>query len=45
MGLQSPEGVTTTRGVLRRFNDFIKLFTDVSTKFLFHFATLVNPLC
>ncbi|KAG6740323.1 hypothetical protein POTOM_055769 [Populus tomentosa] len=28
VGLQSPEGVTTMRGVLRRFNDFMKLFTD-----------------
>lgn len=30
MGIQSPAGVTTTRGVLRRFNDFLKLFSDVS---------------
>lgn len=27
VGIQSPEGVTTTRGVLRRFNDFLKLAT------------------
>lgn len=26
VGLQSPEGVTTTRGILRRFNDFLKLY-------------------
>lgn len=30
MGVQSPEGITTTSGVLRRFNDFLKLFNDVS---------------
>lgn len=30
VGLQSPEGITTTRGVLRRFNHFLKLFSDVS---------------
>lgn len=30
VGVQSPEGITTTRGVLRRFNDFLKLFADVS---------------
>ncbi|GMG98991.1 hypothetical protein Nepgr_000831 [Nepenthes gracilis] len=29
VGIQSPEGVTTTRGVLRRFNDFLKLFSDL----------------
>ncbi|XP_021886967.1 PX domain-containing protein EREL1 isoform X2 [Carica papaya] len=28
VGLQSPDGVTTTRGILRRFNDFLKLFAD-----------------
>ncbi|XP_011036577.1 PREDICTED: cingulin-like protein 1 isoform X1 [Populus euphratica] len=33
IGLQSPEGVTTTRGVLRRFNDFMKLFTDLKKAF------------
>ncbi|KAB2072705.1 hypothetical protein ES319_A07G034000v1 [Gossypium barbadense] len=33
VGLQSPEGVTTTRGVLRRFNDFLKLFTELKTAF------------
>lgn len=31
IGVQSPEGITTIRGVLRRFNDFLKLFTNVST--------------
>lgn len=33
VGVQSPEGVTTTRGVLRRFNDFLKLFTDLKKLF------------
>ncbi|EEF46943.1 PX domain-containing protein EREL1 isoform X1 [Ricinus communis] len=33
IGLQSPEGVTTTRGVLRRFNDFLKLYTDLKRSF------------
>ncbi|GLT25334.1 hypothetical protein SLA2020_004680 [Shorea laevis] len=33
VGVQSPEGVTTTRGVLRRFNDFLKLFTDLKREF------------
>ncbi|XP_024017599.1 PX domain-containing protein EREL1 isoform X1 [Morus notabilis] len=33
VGVQSPEGVTTTHGVLRRFNDFLKLFTDLKKVF------------
>ncbi|KAG5225262.1 phox domain-containing family protein [Salix suchowensis] len=33
VGLQSPEGVTTMRGVLRRFNDFLNLFTDLKKAF------------
>ncbi|KAL2242711.1 UNVERIFIED_CONTAM: PX domain-containing protein EREX [Sesamum indicum] len=33
VGLQSPEGVTTTRGVLRRFNDFLKLSSDLKRSF------------
>ncbi|XVF35614.1 hypothetical protein REPUB_Repub18cG0161100 [Reevesia pubescens] len=33
VGIQSPEGVTTTRGVLRRFNDFLKLFTELKKAF------------
>ncbi|KAF6158162.1 hypothetical protein GIB67_014956 [Kingdonia uniflora] len=32
VGIQSPEGISTTRGVLRRFSDFMKLFTEVSLK-------------
>jgi hypothetical protein len=45
VGVQSPEGATTIRGVLKRFNDFMKLFTDVSSKFLLHFITLIILLC
>lgn len=30
VGVQSPEGITRLHGVLRRFNDFLKLFADVS---------------
>ncbi|CAN8326915.1 unnamed protein product [Cochlearia groenlandica] len=33
ISLQSPEGVTTMRGVLRRFNDFLKLLTDLKRAF------------
>ncbi|GAV60521.1 PX domain-containing protein [Cephalotus follicularis] len=33
VGVQSPEGITTTCGVLRRFNDFLKLFTDLKKMF------------
>ncbi|CAK7353736.1 unnamed protein product [Dovyalis caffra] len=33
VGVQSPEGVTTMRGVLRRFNDFMKLFNDLKKAF------------
>ncbi|KAG4195216.1 hypothetical protein ERO13_A06G098700v2 [Gossypium hirsutum] len=29
VGVQSPDGITTTRGVLRRFNDFLKLFNEL----------------
>ncbi|KAK8706711.1 hypothetical protein V6N13_057788 [Hibiscus sabdariffa] len=29
VGIQSPDGVTTTYGVLRRFNDFLKLFNEL----------------
>ncbi|KAK9280523.1 hypothetical protein L1049_014215 [Liquidambar formosana] len=34
VGVQSPEGITTTRGVLRRFNDFLKLFANLKKAFL-----------
>ncbi|KAM1313306.1 hypothetical protein ACFX2F_017344 [Malus domestica] len=33
VGVQSPEGITTTNGVLRRFNDFLKLFSDLKKAF------------
>ncbi|XP_031403109.1 PX domain-containing protein EREL1-like isoform X1 [Punica granatum] len=33
VGVQSPEGITVTRAVLRRFNDFLKLFTDLKRSF------------
>ncbi|KAK4853779.1 hypothetical protein QYF36_014459 [Acer negundo] len=33
VGVQSPEGITTSRGVLRRFNHFLKLFTDLKKAF------------
>ncbi|KAK7283092.1 hypothetical protein RIF29_12370 [Crotalaria pallida] len=33
VGIQSPEGVTTVHGVLRRFNDFLKLFADIKKEF------------
>ncbi|XP_028792788.1 PX domain-containing protein EREL1 isoform X2 [Neltuma alba] len=33
VGLQSPEGITTIHGVLRRFNDFLKLFADIKKEF------------
>ncbi|KAL8162027.1 hypothetical protein V2J09_013516 [Rumex salicifolius] len=33
VGVQSPEGITTTRGVLRRFNDFLKLYADLKRAF------------
>ncbi|KAM7277464.1 hypothetical protein ACFE04_019330 [Oxalis oulophora] len=33
VGVQSVDGFTTTRGVLRRFNDFLKLFNDLKRLF------------
>ncbi|GAA0143181.1 hypothetical protein LIER_03924 [Lithospermum erythrorhizon] len=33
VGIQSPEGVTTTRPILRRFNDFLKLFAAIKKAF------------
>ncbi|XP_022936730.1 PX domain-containing protein EREL2-like isoform X1 [Cucurbita moschata] len=33
VGVQSPEGITAMRGVLRRFNDFLNLFSDVKKAF------------
>uniref|UniRef100_A0A7N0TFM7 PX domain-containing protein n=1 Tax=Kalanchoe fedtschenkoi TaxID=63787 RepID=A0A7N0TFM7_KALFE len=33
IGLQSPERITTTRSVLRRFRDFLKLYSDLKKAF------------
>lgn len=33
VSIQSPEGITTTRGILRRFSDFLKLFSDLKKAF------------
>ncbi|XP_062089888.1 PX domain-containing protein EREX [Humulus lupulus] len=33
VGIQSPEGVTTVRGILRRYNDFLKLFSELKKAF------------
>ncbi|CAI8599616.1 unnamed protein product [Vicia faba] len=33
VGIQSPEGITNIHGVLRRFNDFIKLYVDLKKEF------------
>ncbi|XP_027355083.1 PX domain-containing protein EREL1 [Abrus precatorius] len=33
VGVQSPEGITKLHGVLRRFNDFLKLFADLKKEF------------
>ncbi|KAL5575561.1 hypothetical protein UlMin_017260 [Ulmus minor] len=33
VGIQSPEGVTTSRGVLRRFNEFLNLFSELKKTF------------
>ncbi|OVA13728.1 Phox homologous domain [Macleaya cordata] len=33
VGIQSPEGVSTARGVLRRFSDFMKLFSELKRAF------------
>ncbi|XP_047969579.1 PX domain-containing protein EREL2-like isoform X2 [Salvia hispanica] len=33
VGIQSPEGITTTRTVLRRFNDFLKLHAAIKRAF------------
>lgn len=30
VGLQSPEGITSTRGISRRFNEFLELFYEVT---------------
>ncbi|KAG7642005.1 Phox homologous domain [Arabidopsis suecica] len=33
VSVQSPEGVSTVRGILRRFNDFVKLLADLKRAF------------
>ncbi|GMQ08977.1 hypothetical protein CsSME_00052491 [Camellia sinensis var. sinensis] len=33
IGIQSPVGNTTTQGILRRFSDFLKLFSELKTAF------------
>ncbi|PON48077.1 Phox domain containing protein [Parasponia andersonii] len=33
VGIQSPEGVTTVRVILRRYNDFLKLFSELKKAF------------
>ncbi|KAK0595126.1 hypothetical protein LWI29_003825 [Acer saccharum] len=33
VGIQSPEGITTTRGILRRFSDFLKLLSELKKAF------------
>ncbi|KAK6912585.1 Phox homology [Dillenia turbinata] len=33
VGVQSPEGITTIHGILRRFNDFWKLYNDLKKAF------------
>ncbi|KAF5739076.1 hypothetical protein HS088_TW12G00274 [Tripterygium wilfordii] len=33
VGIQSPEGITTTREILRRFSDFLTLLSDVKEAF------------
>lgn len=34
VGIQSPEGITTTRTVPRRFNDFLNLYSEVLQEFI-----------
>ncbi|KAH7565011.1 hypothetical protein JRO89_XS09G0107000 [Xanthoceras sorbifolium] len=33
VGIQSPEGITTMRGILRRFSDFLKLLSELKKAF------------
>ncbi|KAI3727175.1 hypothetical protein L1987_66986 [Smallanthus sonchifolius] len=33
VGIQSPEGITSTREVLRRFNEFLKLYSELKKEF------------
>ncbi|KAJ7962835.1 Phox (PX) domain protein [Quillaja saponaria] len=33
VGIRSPEGITTTRNISRRFNDFLQLFSELKKEF------------
>ncbi|KDP37061.1 hypothetical protein JCGZ_06117 [Jatropha curcas] len=33
VGIQSPEGITTTRGILRRYSEFLKLLSELKKTF------------
>ncbi|XP_019436349.1 PREDICTED: uncharacterized protein LOC109342802 isoform X1 [Lupinus angustifolius] len=33
VGIQSPQGITTSRVILRRFNDFLNMFSDLKKEF------------
>ncbi|KAK9066294.1 hypothetical protein SSX86_013615 [Deinandra increscens subsp. villosa] len=33
VGIQSPDGITSTRDVLRRFNEFLKLYSELKKEF------------
>lgn len=41
VGLQSPEGITSTRGISRRFNEFLELFYEVTVIILCFLNLLV----
>lgn len=44
VAIQSPEGITSTRLILRRFNDFLDLYSSVSTssvRFFFFNSSLL----
>ncbi|KAK6912238.1 hypothetical protein RJ641_024331 [Dillenia turbinata] len=36
VGIQSPDGVTTIRGILRRFSDFLRLFAELLLNLMFY---------
>ncbi len=38
VGIQSPDGISALRGILRRFSDFLKLFTAVSICYTLSFS-------
>nr|XP_043616005.1 PX domain-containing protein EREX-like [Erigeron canadensis] len=43
VGVQSPEGITSTQEVLRRFNEFWKLYSDLRTEFPKKYLPLPPP--